>query len=115
MFVSHVDNVKKVPMDMPGAEKVVKQVLIGANEGWDNHVMRLFTVEKNGHTPRHTHPYPHINFVVSGSGILHVNGKDYEIRQGSIAYVPSNVIHQYTNSSDDDLVIICIVPKEGEK
>ncbi len=115
MFVSNIENVAKIPMNMEGAEKVMKQVLIGKNEGWENHVMRLFTINKNGHTPRHSHPYPHINFIVSGKGVLHMDGTDYDMKQGSIAYVPSNIIHQYINKGNDDFVVICIVPSEGEK
>jgi quercetin dioxygenase-like cupin family protein len=84
MFVSHIKNIKKLPMNMEGAEKVLKQVLIGKNEGWDSHVMRLFTVEKNGHTPKHSHPYPHINFIISGKGILHMDGKNHDIEKGSL-------------------------------
>jgi quercetin dioxygenase-like cupin family protein len=115
MFVSHIKNIKKLPMNMEGAEKVLKQVLIGKNEGWDSHVMRLFTVEKNGHTPKHSHPYPHINFIISGKGILHMDGKNHDIEKGSIAYVPDNIIHQYTNTGEEPLILICIVPSIGEK
>ena len=115
MFVSNIKDVTKVPMNMEGAEKVMKQVLIGKDEGWENHVMRLFTIDKDGHTPRHTHPYPHINFIVSGKGVLHMDGKDYDMKQGSIAYVPSDIIHQYINKGKDAFIVICIVPSEGEK
>jgi quercetin dioxygenase-like cupin family protein len=115
MFVSNIKDVKKVKMDMPGAEKVLKQLIIGKDEGWDSHAMRLFTVAPGGHTPRHTHPEVyHVNFIVSGKGILHIDGKDYEIEQGSIAYVPGEKEHQYTNTSDEELVLICIVPAKGE-
>ena len=51
-----------------GIEGVVKRVLVSPADGWDGWVMRLFDVDPGGHTPRHAHDWPHINFVASGRG-----------------------------------------------
>ena len=114
MFVSCADKIEKIKMDLDDAKNVSKQILVGPNEGWDSHVMRLFTIEKNGFTPKHSHPWPHINYVVEGEGILYMDGKEYKMTKDCVSYVPPNIEHQYKNTGDEKFAVICIVPKEGE-
>lgn len=115
MIVSHVKDVQKIPMNAPGVLNAMKQVLIGPSEGWDGYVMRVMTLEKQGYSPRHTHSWPHINYVLKGQGTLFIEDKEYVLEAGSFAYVPGNVLHQYRSTSDEDFVFICIVPEEGDK
>ena len=77
--------------------------------------MRVFEVEPGGYTPRHQHPWPHINYIIEGTGQVMIDLVDYEISSGSYAYVPSDTIHQFQNSGDKTLKFICIVPEEGHK
>jgi len=115
MFVSEIKDINAIEMKASGAENALKQVLIGPEQGWKGYVMRLITLKNKGKSPRHVHPWPHINFIVSGKGILYMDGKEYPLEAGSIAYVPDDIEHQYLSFSDDDLVFICIVPEEGDK
>ena len=103
-----------VPMAGDGVVDVLKRVLVGPAEGWDGHVMRLFEIGPGGHTPRHSHDWPHINVVVAGRGVLHVDGVDHEIVQGSSAFVPAGATHQFSNAGDETLQLVCIVPERGE-
>ncbi len=114
MFVRCLNEIAELVQQWEGAKGVTKRILVGPKEGWDSHVMRLFRVKKGGYTPRHSHPWPHINFVVDGTGVLYLDGKEYRLEKNCVAYVPANAEHQYRNTGDDDFVIICIVPKEGE-
>jgi quercetin dioxygenase-like cupin family protein len=93
---------------------VTKKVLVSPKEGWTGWVMRLFELGRNGYTPRHQHPWPHINYVVGGEGILYLDGIDYEITEGSFAFIPPEATHQFRNSGDGKLALICIVPEEGD-
>ncbi len=115
MVVSHLDQVSKVPMSMAGAEGVFKKILISPEEGWEGYVMRLFEIEEDGHTPRHQHPWPHINFVADGRGTLYLDGEEHELRAGSFAYVPAGKEHQFSSKANGHLSLICIVPQDGEK
>jgi len=108
------EDVPAVPMTGDGVRDVVKRVLVGPAEGWDGHVMRLFEIGPGGHTPRHRHDWPHVNVVVAGRGILHVDGVDHEIVPGSSAFVPGNTLHQFSNAGDETLQLVCIVPEAGE-
>lgn len=115
MFVGNVKNIKEIEVTAPGVVNAFKKSLIGSKEGWDGWVMRLFTLKNRGNTPRHSHPWPHINYIVGGKGILYLEGNEHPLEQGSIAFVPSNIDHQFISTGDEDFVFICIVPEEGDK
>jgi len=113
-MVSHVDQVKATKMKMSGAEKVWKKVCISPIEGWEGYVMRVFEIEPGGKTPSHTHKWPHINYFLQGKGTVHLNGTDYEVKEGSFSYIPANASHQMINRGEEIFRFICIVPEEGE-
>ncbi|MFW5865280.1 MAG: cupin domain-containing protein, partial [Candidatus Izemoplasmataceae bacterium] len=85
----------------------------GEHEGWLDYVMRLVSVKEGGFTPLHEHPWPHINYMVEGEGILMIDGVEHPVKAGSHAYVPKNTLHQFKNAGKEPFKFICIVPKEG--
>jgi quercetin dioxygenase-like cupin family protein len=97
-----------------GIRDVVKRVLVSPAEGWEGWVMRLFDVEPGGHTPRHAHDWPHINFVAAGRGELYLDGEEHALAAGSYAYVPAGLIHQFRNTGDEVFSFVCIVPERGD-
>ncbi|MGE5398443.1 MAG: cupin domain-containing protein [Chitinophagales bacterium] len=116
MYVGHISEIPGLEINVPDvALNVVKQALVGPKEGWQGWVMRLFTIAEGGYTPRHTHPWPHINYIVRGKGTLFLDGQNYEVEPGSVAYVPGDAEHQFKNNSGEDFSFICIVPEEGDK
>ena len=114
MFVSHRNAIEKQVQSHPSLNAVEKQILIGPEQGWVDHVMRLFTLKEGGYAPRHEHPWPHILYAMEGSGNLFMDGTDYPMSPGSVAYVPSDILHQISNAGPDEFVFMCIVPKIGE-
>lgn len=114
MYVDNVKNIKTISVNAPGALKALKQTLVGPAQGWEGWVMRLFTLGGNGHTPRHSHPWPHINYIVSGEGTLFLDGKEHSVGPGSVAYIPGGAEHQFQNHSEQEFSFICIVPEEGD-
>ena len=114
MVVSHIDEVKAVKMQIPGAEKAWKRVCIAPEQGWEGYVMRVFELEPGGRTPLHAQTWPHINYFLQGEGTLFLDGKENNVKEGSFSYVPSNATHQMFNSGDTVFRFICIVPEEGE-
>ncbi|SHK86527.1 cupin domain-containing protein [Desulforamulus aeronauticus] len=115
MFINHVNNIEKITMNAPGVNGATKQTLIGPAQGWEGWVMRQFSLAGGGHTPRHSHPWPHINYVLSGKGVLFLGGQEHTLEPGSVAYVPGDVEHQFMNKEEQELSFICIVPEEGDK
>jgi len=115
MIVSHLDEVKGIKIENKEAKGVVMKVLISPNEGWEGYVMREFEVDEGGHTPRHSHPWPHINYFISGEGELYLKGEKHKLKPGGFSYIPANTEHQFRNIGKEKFRFICIVPKDGHK
>lgn len=114
MVVGHEDDVKGKIYEGENVHGVLKKSLIGPKDGWDGWVMRIFHLDKGGYTPRHSHDWPHINYIVSGRGIIYLDGKENAVKKGSYAYIPGGVMHQFRNEGEDELSFICIVPENGD-
>lgn len=114
MFVTNVGELEEARVSVPGALNTFKKSLIGPHEGWAGWVMRLFTLKEKGCTPCHTHPWPILTMFLAEKGCCTPGKKGYA-GGGSIAYVPSDVEHQFSSTGDQDFVFICIVPEEGDK
>lgn len=113
MAVSHVNKTKGVLRESQGSKDVVRKVLITPRDGWDSHVMRYFELGEGGYCAKESHPWPHIVFFSKGKGILHLSGVDYEVEEGSYAFIPGNEVHQLINRGEGKFEFVCIVPKEG--
>jgi quercetin dioxygenase-like cupin family protein len=102
------------PLSGEGLRDVAKRVLVSPAEGWDGWVMRLFDIGPGGHTPRHAHDWPHINFVASGRGELYLDGESHTLEAGSYAYVPAGLVHQFSATGAGTFSFVCIVPAEAD-
>ena len=114
MIISDKNQVSEIQLTGKDIKNVSKKILISPKEGWEGNVMRVFKIKSGGNTPKHDHPWFHVNYVLKGKGTLDLDGKCYELEEGAFAYVPAGHIHQFLNTSNDDLEFICIVPEEGE-
>ncbi len=116
MKVTSLDKVSKSKVDMEGAKNAYRQVPLSKDDGSPVFSFRVFTIEPDGHTPYHQHPFEHLNYIISGHGTLvSENGDGFAIKKGDFAMVLPNEMHQYRNGSENEpLVIICAVPKEFE-
>lgn len=114
MIVGNVKDVLGTRMNNDMMKSVLKKVLVSPREGWEGWVMRLFELGAGGYSPKHSHPWPHINYILHGQGTLHLDGQDYQLKTGSYAYVPGDKVHQFLNTGTEDFRFICIVPEEGD-
>lgn len=115
MIVSHEKEVSRKKVDHPEVKNAFMQAIISPKEGWEGYVMRIFELEAGGYTPKHSHDWPHINYILEGTGTLFLENEEHAIEQGSYAYVPSNKLHQFKNTGNETLKFICIVPEEGHQ
>jgi len=115
MIVSHEQKIPAAAINSSEVRNAAIKVLIGENEGWSDHVMRIIELGPEGHSPRHSHPWPHINYMVEGMGTLYIDGQAHAVKAGAYAYVPANAEHQFKNAGDGMFRFICIVPKEGHQ
>lgn len=114
-MVKHVDQLESITITSPLAQHASMKVLVSKEEGWQDHVFRVVNVEKDGYTPKHEHPWPHINYFLEGEGELMIDGVIHQVKPGSYAFVPGNTIHQFKNTGSTLFKFICIVPSIGHK
>lgn len=112
-MIGHLDDLMKAMMDSPEVKEAGMKVLISPEEGWESHVMRVVELGEGGYSPKHTHPWPHINYMIEGEGVLFLDGKETSVKAGSYAFVPAGELHQFRNTGKGTFKFICIVPKEG--
>jgi quercetin dioxygenase-like cupin family protein len=115
MIVANSKDKEAIIVTHPSAKDAQMKALVGEQEGWASHVMRVVEVEEGGYTPKHSHPWPHINYMLEGQGEIMIDGETYPVEAGSYAYVPSDKLHQFRNKGNQIFKFICIVPKEGHK
>ncbi|MBU1535072.1 cupin domain-containing protein [Myxococcota bacterium] len=114
MTVKHMDDIEGKVLSSDELKGVTKWIALSPNDGWSGWVMRVLEVKPGGYTPFHTHTWPHINYILEGSGILTIDGVEYPIRQGSVSHVDGTKKHNFRNNTDRPLRFICIVPQEGD-
>jgi quercetin dioxygenase-like cupin family protein len=115
MYVIGLDEVQKTIPAIEGAKGVHKQIPLSRKDGVPTFSFRVFTIEPGGHTPFHQHEFEHMNYVISGEGILVDEDREHALKQGDFALILAGEKHQFKNSSDrQNLLIICAVPREYE-
>lgn len=80
------------------------------HDGAPVYALRMIEIEPGGHSPQHTHPYEHENFVVQGKGRLFIEGDWHDLQEGDVAYVPAGVLHQYVNAGESTFKFLCGIP-----
>jgi len=115
MIIRKLADVAAETVEMDGVRGAKKQLVLGDTDGVPAYSVRVFTVEPGGHTPRHAHDSEHLNYVISGTGVLvDPEGEARELAPGDFAYVQPHELHQFRNAGDEPFVFICAVPKEYE-
>lgn len=116
MKITSLDQVEKIKVTMEGAKDAFKQVPLSKNDGAPVFSFRVFTLEPNGHTPYHQHPFEHLNYIIEGHGVtVGENGEEREVNKGDFVLVLPNEKHQYKNkSASEPFIFICAVPEEYE-
>lgn len=115
MIVSHEKKTLVQAIDSPEVRAAGMKVLIGEAQGWADYVMRIIQLDEKGYSPNHSHPWPHINYMLEGEGVLSMGDEDHPVQAGSYAYVPADTQHQFRNTGTGAFKFICIVPKEGHQ
>lgn len=116
MKIVQLSDVPKARIESDEMQGVSKQVPVGVADGSPTMSLRVFSVEPGGHTPYHSHPWEHINYILKGSGVMvDESGAEHPISAGNYAFVAPDEKHQFRNTgSREELQFICLVPTERE-
>ena len=110
MLVKKINNVPANPVDMEGAEKVRKRLLLSEADEALNFKMRLFEVEPDGFSPYHTHDYEHEVIILEGDGELRGKDKQFPLHAGDVVLVVPNEEHQFKNIGKRMFKFFCLIP-----
>jgi quercetin dioxygenase-like cupin family protein len=111
MEIKVAEAVEAQPVEMEGARGVTMRMLIGPEQEAPNFHMRLFTVEPEGHTPQHAHPWEHEVYVLAGEGAVRTSDGDLPVKAGDCVYVSPGEDHSFANAGLTPLQFLCMVPK----
>ena len=114
MIKRSVKKMESTQIDGNEVKGVSMKLLVGREDQAPNFAMRHFLVEKDGHTPRHHHPWEHEVFILSGTGEVECGGELQQIEGGDGLLIPSNDLHQFRNTGESPLELLCIVPVDSD-
>ena len=109
---------KDIPLEdvnVEGAKYAKIRWLIGQKDNAPNFALRMFEIEKEGHTPLHSHDFEHEVFVLEGQGIFVCPEGKKEFKPWDVIYVDPNIEHQFINTGDGIMRFLCIIPHEKPK
>lgn len=110
MKIIQYRDIEPTHIDNDVAKGIDGRVVIGKADQANNFCMRVFEIEENGYTPKHTHAWEHEIFVHQGNGQIFNQGKWDDIAAGSIIFVPDEEEHQIKNTGTSPLVFACLIP-----
>ncbi len=62
--------------------------------------------EDAGRTTLHRHAHPETYFILSGRGVLRINGEDHDLSPGAAAFIPGGALHGAHAVGDEPLRIL---------
>ncbi len=78
-------------------------------------LMTEFKLSKSTLVPRHSHPYEQTGYLVSGTIVLHIEEKKYEMKKGDSWCIHKNISHQADVQEDSIVLEIFSPPREDYK
>lgn len=116
MVITNLDKIEKLRVEMEGVKDAFKQVPLSREDGAPHFSFRVFTLEPGGYTPFHNHSFEHLNYIISGKGVVvREDGSEEPLGAGDFVMVLSGEQHQYRNTSERGrFQFICAVPTEYE-
>ncbi len=101
------------PAEVFGDEAVgvtIRWVIDEDKDGAPTYALRVIEVAPGGHTPNHTHPFEHENFIMEGKGRVQIDGEWFEVGPGDVVFVPPLSQHTYVNAGDLPFRFLCGIP-----
>ena len=65
--------------------------------------------------PLHRHAHAELYYVISGVGIVTINGAQHPVGPGSVVFIPADAEHGVCNNGDEDLTWLFVFAAEALK
>jgi mannose-6-phosphate isomerase-like protein (cupin superfamily) len=73
----------------------------------------LYNHEIGASVPQKPHTEDEVYLVVSGIGVIEIDGADHAVTSGSVVYVPAGVPHHFHEVTVPLRVLVAFAPPEG--
>lgn len=112
MYKVNMYEIDSAAVTGPGARGVnIQWAISEKNGGAPVFAMRRFVIDEDGHTPFHAHDWEHEVYVLSGTGVVKLEGEEVPIKAGDAVLVPAGEMHGFNNTGiDAPLEFLCLVP-----
>ena len=67
-MINHLDKIEPLLFKGDHVRLASMKTLINESDGFANHVMRVVDVSPGGFTPKHSHPWYHVNYFIEEIG-----------------------------------------------
>jgi len=109
--IVHSSDVPPIPSDkvgISGAEGLSVRPLVTQADGAQTYSMTLLELAPGGSTPKHSHQRDEEIFVRTGNGTVKYADKEASVSPGSVLYIGPNEDHQFLNTTDEILELLCV-------
>jgi quercetin dioxygenase-like cupin family protein len=81
----------------------------------ENLVLSITILHPGKQTTGHSHPVAEVYFFVEGEGEIELDGKRRRVKSRDIVPIAPNEFHRIYNTSDRDLIFVCVFERYGER
>ncbi len=107
MYVTSVDKVEEVEMNVESARGVKVKYLLHESVGAKKLQLRLFTIDVGGYTPLEKHKHEHEVFILHGKALVRGGDTQAVVKEGDVIFIPSWEEHQFKNIGEEKLQFLC--------
>jgi quercetin dioxygenase-like cupin family protein len=109
------ENVERKVFTTEEVKGVIKNVLVGPDDGAPNFIIRFFQVPVGGSTFDHAHPHEHGIVILHGKARVKIEAQTHELNPYDSVFLSGNDHHQIINIGETSLGFICVIPLESSE
>jgi len=72
----------------------------------------LYRLPAGGKDPQQPHNEDEVYYIISGQGMIHVDGEDRPVQTGTTIYVAAHDIHYFHTITEDLTILVFFAPAE---
>lgn len=73
----------------------------------------LYTLGVGGVDNQTPHMEDEVYYTVRGRAVLHVEGEEHPVEQGSLLFVPARAVHRFHDIAEELVLLVFWAPPEG--
>lgn len=99
----------------PPNSRILKHLAAPWTLGTKHLWVGLSEIDSGSTSNLQSHENEEVFYVMSGHGVVEVDGESQEIAPGSVVFVPSNAAHRLLNSGREVLKVLCAAAPAFER